>query len=290
MTEVINSSSPTTFTESLVLDGHALYRKDSDTPVPVDAIYHHLLEGGLGDTTLPPRIEDLDLAYDMRRIKYARQILARLTRYEPYSYSSGQNRIALNDLAHPMHRYLAIKEFHGTVKPELTKDIEAVYGRGGDQLGFLLAQLEEHAEANAALGADIEGGLSELTFFLLTARQLTDEDTNPYLIIPSTSAQDNARVTGDHLHHGYDFTVIRQSDNTHIPVQVKTRTTHLKSYPEEILIISIADLVNDNYATPRMLAEAMYFEVSGAQNFDETLIDAASKRLFAALDTYPAAA
>jgi hypothetical protein len=285
MTEALNSSRRISFKEGLTLDDHALYTKNSNNPIPADAIYHYLDESELGTTTSMPGIKDLDRAYEKQNIKRARHILNHLTRYEPLTYSSGQNRIALNSLAHPMHRYLVTADYQEAPSGgRLAKDIEAIYGHGGAQLAFLLEQFNEHT--NPGLRAEIEGSLSELTIFLLATRSLTDEMPNPYLVLPSTEAQDRARITADGIHHGFDLSVIRQHDNTHIPVQVKTSTTYAAEYPDHILVVSVADLVRDNNATPRMLAEAMYFEISGATTNDTQLIEAASKRLFKAFDNY----
>jgi hypothetical protein len=286
MTELLKSSQPIASRERFILDDHSLYSKSSNIPVPTDAIYHYLDNNELGATTPTPRIEHVDAAYRDRRAKRAGAMLARLTLYEPVAYSATYNRIVLNSLAHPIQRYLAMKEYGGTIPKPLTKEIEAIYGQGADQLGFLMEQFSNYDGTDSGLQSDIEGGLSELTVFLLTARELTDDSVNPYLIIPSTEAEDRAHITPDGMHHGFDFSVIRQRDNVRIPVQVKTGSTYTAKYPEDILVVSVAELVRDNNASPHNLAEAMHFEISGAQNYDTQLIDAASKRLFNAFDNY----
>lgn len=287
MTEVLNSSQPPAFKESLILDDHTLYSKDSTSPLPVDAIYYYLDKGELGPVTRTPRVEDLDDAYKNRCIKYAREILNRLTRHEPCYYSSQQNRVALNNLAHPIQRYLAKDENQEIpTGGRLAKDIEAIYGHGSEQLGFLLEQLDEYGHVNPGLRAEIEGSLSELIVFLLPLRNVADGLDSDYLIVPSTEAQDRGSITADGLHHGFDLRAIRRRDNTHIPVQVKTSTVHTAQYPNTILVVSVADLVRDNESTPQQLGEAIYFEISGSQNCDIELIEAASKRLFKAFDNY----
>lgn len=287
MTEVFNPSRPPAFKKSLVLDDHTFYQKDSTSPLPVDAIYYYLAKGELGPVTRTPRIEDLDDAYKNRCIKYARDILNRLTRYEPCYYSSAQNRVSMNNLAHPIQRYMAKNENQEIPSAgRLAKDIEAIYGHGGEQLGFLLEQLDEYGHVNPGLRAEIEGSLSELTVFLLGARSLTDDPRSDYLMVPSTEAQDRAPVTADGLHHGFDLRVVRRCDNVDIPLQVKTSTVHVAQYPDDILVVSVAELVGDRSSTPRQLAEALYFDISGSRNCNSELIESASKHLFKAFDNY----
>jgi hypothetical protein len=286
MTEVINSSQPHIASESLVLDGHKLYTKNTNLPVSPYTLYDHLDTDKLNATTLTPRIEHVDRAYKNGKIDLARYILDRLTRDEPATYSSTQSRIALKNLARPIQDYLVLTEKCAEIPATLPKDIEAIYGQGGDQLAFLIEQFDMHQNVDGDQRTYIEGSLSELTVFLLSTRELTDDTTNPYLIVPSTEGQDYSHITADGRRHGFDLLAVRQRDNVHIPIQVKTSFTRQAKYADDILVVSVADLVRDNNASPRNLAEALYFEVNGAQNCDTALIEAASKRLFAALDTY----
>jgi hypothetical protein len=289
MTEVLNASDQLSLPKSLVLDDHNLYTHHSDEPIPVDMIHDLLIDRDTSPLPRPPRLEDVDEAYARRRIKQAGWILRQLTRYEPCYYSSSQNRIAINQLAHPIQKRLAVQQYGGAPSIDLIKDIEAIYGKCSEQLEFLLCQLDEARDATPGLRANIEGSLSEFTIFLLLTRQLSGYDTDPYLVIPSTQAQDNARITSDGSHQGYDFTVVRRRDNTHIPLQVKTSTTRAGDcYPDHILVVSVAGLVDSETTSPHTLAEALYFEVSNAQSYDIELIETASKRLFNALDTYQA--
>jgi hypothetical protein len=286
MTEVLDSShslpiSETTTRVDYLAPRHNLQQR----AVAQNALRHY---GNEPLYTIPAtaRLKDLDQAYADQDIDRAQAILDRLANNEPYFYSSYQNRITLNQLAHPIQRHLTLDHVDDAAVRDSFKDIEAIYGRGSDQLNFLLTQAYLNHDQNPGLRAEIEGGLSELTIFLLTARSLTDETIDPYLIIPSTEAQDWAKITPDGLHHGLDFTVIRSRDNTQIPVQVKTSRTRAAQYPRDILVVYVADLVRDNNATPQLLAEALYFDINGAQNSDTSLIEAASKRLFNAFDNY----
>lgn len=289
MTEMIDSRRRPLSLKSLVLEDHSLYARHSDEPVAVDVLHQHIR------TEIPPqtpskelRLEDVDAAYKGRRLKYADKVLSHLMRHEPYFYSSRQNRIVLNRLAHPIQKRLALKEYGGTPTADLAKDIEATYGNGAHQLEFLLTELRRADQYNSGLRSEIEGSLSELTAFLLVTRPLTGEDTDRYLIVPSTNAQDNGPVTEDGLHHGYDFTAVR-SDTTRIPLQIKTGITHKdKRYSDHILVISIAELIDGENTSPRALAEALHSEITGTGTYSEQLIETASERMFAALDGYSA--
>lgn len=287
MAELIDSQNRPLSFKSLVLEDHSLYARHTDEPIAVDVLHQHL------DAATPrrgaqkePRLKDVDTAYTERRLKYASRILAYLMRHEPYYYSSQQNRTALNKLAHPMQKRLALKEHASKPKAGLTKDIEAIYGNGGPQLDFLLAEVRRADEGSKGRRAEIEGSLSELAIFLLAARNLTGEATDRYSIIPSTNEQDRGAITEDGMHHGYDFMVIR-SDNTRIPLQVKTGLPHPdRHYPEHILVVSVAELIDGQDVPPRALAEALYAEITGARDQNTQLIETASERLFAAFDTY----
>jgi hypothetical protein len=289
MTEIIDSHSRALSLKSLVLEDHSLYARHTDEPVAVDLVHQHLNETSRDRApTKEPRLRDVDEAYTKRRLKYAGRILAHLMRHEPCYYSSQQNRTALNKLAHPMQKRLALKECGGVPKAALTKDIEAIYGNGGPQLGFLLSEARHADEGSKGRLGEIEGSLSELAVFLLVARSLTGEDTDRYSIVPSTNEQDRGEITEDGLRHGFDFTVIRD-DAVRIPLQVKTGIPHPdRRYPEHILVVSVAELIDGENASPRELAEALDSEISGASNYNKQLIDTASERLFTAFDSYGA--
>jgi len=272
--------------ESLVLDRHNLYTKQSNLPVPAYTLFTYLDTDKLNATTLTPRIDHVDHAYRSGKHDLARYILQRLTRQEPTSYSSTQSRIALKNIARPIQDYLVLKKDRREIPITLPKDIEAAYGRSSDQLAFLIEQFDIHHNVDSGVQSYIEGSLSELTVFLLSARQLTDDTTNPYLVVPSTEDQDRGYITADGKRHGFDLLAIRQHDNTRIPIQVKTSFTRQVQYGDDILVVSVADLIQNSTATPRNLAEALYFEINGAQHCDTALIEAASKQLFNALDNY----
>jgi hypothetical protein len=290
MTEILNSRSRPLSLKSLVLEDHSLYARHTDEPVSVSVLHRHI------DTAVPHsapqkelHLEDVDTAYKERRLKYADYVLNHLTRCEPSYYSAYQNRTTLNKLAHPVQKQLALNAYNGRPTPDLAKDIEAIYGNGAPQLEFILSELRHADRYSPGVRAEIEGGLSELTIFLLLARSLTGEDTDRYLITPSTQAQDNGPVTADGLHHGYDFIVIRTDDNARIPVQVKTGVTRTdKHYAEDILVISVAELVDGQNTSPRALAEALHSEISSTKTYNAELIETASRRLFIALDAYKA--
>ena len=291
MTEVMDTGDTAAFSDNLVLDDHKLYTSESLHPIPVKYIHDRIAPRAKKIEMAPtPRIEDLDKAYSNRRIKYARAVLDYLTRHVPYFYSPRQNRIALNQLAHPIQQQLAIEQYGGTMPSELPKEIEAIYGYGAEQLKFLLDQ--EASIHNPHIHANVEGGLSELTVFLLATRHLTGEVSDPYYIVPSTEAEDNGPVTPEGVHHGFDFKVIRRHDGIQIPLQVKTSPVRTVPYVDDILVVSVADLVQDRTnartvtPTPLTLARSIYFEIEGAQNYDEKLITMAEQRLLTAFDSY----
>ena len=291
MTEVMDTGDTAAFSDNLILDDQKLYSSESLHPVPVKYIHDRIALSAKKTEMAPtPRIEDLDKAYSNRRIKYARAVLDYLTRHVPYFYSPRQNRIALNQLAHPIQQQLAIEQYDGVAPADLPKEIEAIYGYGAKQLKFLLDQ--EETIRNPHVHANVEGGLSEMTVFLLATRRLTGEAGDPYLIIPSTEAEDNGPVASDGVHYGFDFKVIRRRDGVVIPLQVKTSLVDAVSYHEDILVVSVADLVydrDDTYAVkpaPLTLARSIYFEIEGARNYDEALIEMAEERLFSAFDRY----
>lgn len=290
MTEILNSRPQALSLKSLVLEDHSLYARHTDEPVSVNFLHRYI-------DTAPPRstpkkelrLEDVDTAYKERRLKYADYVLGHLMRYEPCYYSSYQNRTMLNKLAHPVQKKLALNAYNGTPAPDLAKDIEAIYGNGAPQLDFILSELHRADRYSPGVRAEIEGGLSELTVFLLLARPLTGESTDRYLTIPSTQSEDNGPVTEGGLHHGYDFVVIRTDDSTRIPVQVKTGATGgEKRYAEDILVVSVAELVDGQKTSPRALAEALHSEIGNTKAYKEELIETASRRLFTALDAYKA--
>lgn len=288
MTEVLHSRHHTQLSESLILDDHTLYDRRSNKPIPVSLVHRHLMADSSRQLHWQPRLEDIDEAYTTRRLEHAGWIIDQLTKHEPVYYSSNQNRIALNKLAHPMQERLALAQRGETPPVELRKDIEAIYGSGVEQLKFLLEQHYTIGDASPGTQSHIEGSLSELTVFLLAARSLTGEDTDPHLIMPSTYAQDYAPILKDGTRQGYDFTVVR-NDGTHIPLQVKTSTGHVdKYYADHILVVSIAELIDGTTTDPHGLAEAMYFEISNAQTYNRELIDTAAARLEVAFAAYPA--
>lgn len=286
MTEVINSAQPRIAPESLVLDRHKLYTKQSNLPVSTYTLFDHLDTDKLSAATLTPRIDHVDRAYRSGKHDLARYILNRLTRHEPMTYSPTQSRITLKHIARPIQDYLVLKKDRKEIPATLPKDIEAAYGQSSDQLAFLIEQFDTYHNVDAGVQSYIEGSLSELTVFLLSARELTDDTTNPYLVVPSTEDQDRGYITDDGKRHGFDLLAIRQRDNARIPIQVKTSFTRQAEYAEDILVVSVADLVRDNTATPRNLAEALYFEINGAQHCNTALIEAASRQLFNALENY----
>lgn len=240
------------------------------------------------DPASPPRIDDLDEAYKKRELKYARAILNYLTRRLHSFYSPDQNRIALNQLAHPLQQRLVIEQQGGAAPHDLAKDIEAVYGYAAEQLKFLVEQAD--TMRGTPEYADIIGSLSELNIFLLAVRPLTGEDSDAYSLIPSTNAEDKARLTHEGIRQGIDFKVIRRRDNVQIPLQVKTSANPNKVYSSDILVIPVNDLVYDpgrrKPASSIDLSCAILAEIEGRQDYDCDLIDLAQERLFITFDNY----
>jgi hypothetical protein len=256
-------------------------------PIPADDAYESTVEiERFIDPASPPRIEDLDEAYKKREIKYARAILNYLMRHLPYS--SDQNRITLNQLAHPLQQRIAIEQQGGVASQDLVKDIEAVYDHAAEQLKSLISQAETFQGTPEY--ADIIGSLSELNIFLLSARSLTGEDSDAYSLIPSTNAEDKARLTREGIRQGIDFKVIRRSDGVQIPLQVKTSAYPGKIYSSDILVVPVNDLVYDpgrrKPASSIDLSRAMLAEIEGRQDDDSELIDLAQQRLFSTFENY----
>ncbi|HEX7483993.1 MAG TPA: hypothetical protein VF281_02470 [Candidatus Saccharimonadales bacterium] len=289
MTEVINTGNTKAFKDRFVLENRQLYSFTSAQPVPVEYVYDHIIDDEKPvEMSATPRLEDLDAAYKNRAVKYARAVLNYLTRYLPYSYSSQQGRIALNQLAHPIQQRVAIEQDGGDVSEDLTKDLEAIYGRGAEQLQFLLDQIDSSSRVSEC--TDIIGALSELTVFLLPNRHLMGDESDNYSIIASTEAEDKARLTRKGIRQGIDFKAIRRSDNVLIPLQVKTSVREDKVYSPEILVVAVNDLIYDPGRVKKVtsidLARAMLAEIEGEPNCDVDLINLAEERLFASLDNY----
>jgi hypothetical protein len=288
MTEVMDAGGTGAFDNSFVLDEENLALEESTQLFPVEDPYTHIDKPRFGSMAPSLRLGDLDKAYSKRKIKYARAVLDRLTFHPPYCYSPQQNRIALNQLAHPIQQLLATEQYGGKVPDELGKDIEAIYGHGAQQLGFLLDQ--EATTQDPSIRRNITGSLSELSIFLLAARGYRSDTSDRYLIVPSAEDEDYGKITPGDIHHGFDLKVIRRRDDVVIPLQVKTSAAHAKTYAENILVVSVADLIYDKKRStqpaPLDLAHAMYFELQGARNFDEQLITRARDRLVTQFSLY----
>ena len=289
MTEVINTGGERGFRDRFVLDNRQLYSLASAQPVPVEYVYDHIIDDKTPiEIPITPRIEDLDEAYKNRAVKYARAILNYLTRYLPYSSPSQQGRIALNQLAHPIQQRFLIEQQGGMISEDLGKDLEAIYGRGAEQLQFLLEQASDVTRASEF--REIVGTVSELTIFLLANRHLAGDMTDRYSVVSSTEAEDKARLTRKGVRQGIDLKAIRRLDNVLIPLQVKTSMHDDKVYSPEILVIAVNDLMYDPGRMKKVssldLARAMLIEIEGGSNYDIDLLDMAEQRLFAALDHY----
>ena len=284
MSEALEIRPPT----RLVLDDHALYARHTNEPVPASMLYSQLLSTS-SERRMPvvraPRLEDAEAAYAKRRIKLAGTILAKLTEGEPCYYSNTQNRTALNKLAHPIHKLLALRQYGGTAPDSLAKEIEAIHGDGADQLKFVIDEYQRTNGDAVGYRRNIEGGQSELIFFHLITRTLTGDGNDPYMVVPSMTSEDMGVIDETGVHHGFDFTVVRMSDGLRIPTQVKTNPTE-KQYPATVLVVSIAELINDETIAPANLAQALYAEIASTGPYDEQLIASASERLFAKLDNF----
>lgn len=273
MTEVVNSSGTETH-----VDDH-MYNE----------AVHASVSSELMHDIMPPRLEDLDKAYSQKKIKYARAILDRLMHHEAYTHSPReQSRIALHHLAHPVYRQIAIETYGGNVPLDLAKDVEAVYCNGVDQLGVLLNQ--EAMTSDKQTHDEITGSLSELMVFLLVARGYKGNQNEPYLIVPSAEHEDWGKVSPEGIHHGFDFKVKRRRDGVMIPLQVKTAALQTKEYADDILVVSVAQLVRDKNAVlpvkPIELAQSMYLELHGARQYNSRLINVARTRLLAQVAGY----
>jgi hypothetical protein len=257
--------------------------------VPVEYVYDHIIDDEK-PVEMPSvlQLKDLDKAYESRTVKYARAVLNYLTRYLPYSYSPQQSRIALNQLAHPIQQRIAIEQEGGIIPEDLTKDLEAIYGRGAEQLQFLFDQIEDSARTSEH--KHIVGAISELTIFLLANRKLNGDASDSYSVIASTEAEDRARLTPKEIRQGIDFKAIRRSDNTVIPLQIKTIPREDQVYIPGILVVAVSDLIYDPGRTTQLssfdLARAILAEIEGDRHCDVDLIDMAEQRLFMTLDNY----
>ena len=247
-------------------------------------------------------MQDYDAAIEAGRFRRARALAARAVHDAQISRDYiNLGRTYLAELSFPLQQRLAFTGETGTVAPSLSEELDAIAGHAAERLDTVLT-LMKHASSWEEHQV-LVGAASELTVFLLTTHTTQDAHT----FVPSRVDQDWSRV--DHarnIRYGIDFIDTRHRDNTLIPVQVKTHKAYQK-YADGILVVSAANLTEGTGRTLRDLQYALLRTISSDPNAqsatprdytseeraliftqDASLIDAATTKLFAQLDAYPA--
>jgi len=131
------------------------------------------------------------------------------------------------------------------------------------------------------LANDIEGTLSELTIFSLTARDIQGLPEDPLTILPSMRTQDSTpHLRSFRKNPNFDFVVRRRARGTVIPLQVKTSLHYNPDeYRPSIAIVSTVDIAGGRVANQKLRLALIADSHGQATEEQVELIESSKKKL-----------